>query len=499
MALPTNAYRFVFDRVADLVLYILEHPVHAGEAGEFLHCQGYYAYTQYYESTSANYEYVPITASWYSLDNANTTLTSKYVNITSSVHVTPNITQSGSLLYDFPASGGYWTISPGLQWDDTRLTWSASGTHTTNGDMYFTSGSSGYYYGFGWAQGWSPSANFTFGGLIDSEMVTVTNLRLPNGNLPESTGNNITIPLNIDPTETYDDTELLNVVESDLIECSELSSEQVVEIMVNLYEIVQDETESETESTEPETDTSCCNCNCGDTIIYVNADGTVTISNSVSGDYTLNIDNNADLSVQIQALAGAFGAGAIVVDPDAEINITAGAGAFGAGAFGAGAIVAPNVDVNGSVDVGDISGEVNLNVSDVNLEISGGDVNIDQSGSTITNNYNTTNNYYGTTEPVEPEQPFTIDYNEILSEGELESILNQETYEIIELHTETEQQIELPETIPGTIAPLPNEVVATSGTIFNYGNDIITDLGLLPVYAPLSIFSIICYILRGCK
>lgn len=255
---------------------------------------------------------------------------------------------------------------------------------------------------------------------------------------------------------------------------------------------------------ETETETSCCGCNCGDTIIYVNADGTVTVSNSVSGDYTLNIDNNADLSVQIQALAGAFGAGAfgagaIVIDPEAEINFTAGAGAFGAGAFGAGAIVAPNVDVNGSVEVGDISGEVNLNVSDISLEVSGGDVNIDQSGSTVTNNYNTTNNYYGTTEPVEPEQPFTIDYDEILSERELESILNQETYEIIEIHTETEQQIEIPETIPGTIAPLPGEIVTTSGTIFNYGNDIIADLGLLPVYAPLSIFSIVCYILRGCK
>lgn len=444
MALPVDAYEFLISSLVDWVHNMLENPtISGGEAGEMLACQGYYAYTQYYESTSANYEYVPITAQWYSLDTANTVLTSKYVNITSSVHVTPIITNSGSIIYDFPASGGYWTITPGLQWDDTGLTWSASGTHTTNGDMYFTSGASGYYYGFGWAQGWSPSANFTFGSQSVSDLVTVTNMKLPNGNLPESTGGNTVIPLTVDPTETYNETDLLNIIESDLIECSELSSEQVVEIMINLYEIVQDETESESEpETETETDTSsCCSCACGDTTIYVNADGSLTLQNDVSGNFDLAINNDADLALNVNAAAGAFGAGAVVVDPDAEVNITAGAGAFGAGAFGAGAIVAPNVDINGSVDIGDISGEVNLNVSDVNFDLSAGDVNIDQSGATNNNTYNnTTNNYYyGTTESAEdPVEPFTIDYDEILGESELESILNQETYEIPEIESISE-------------------------------------------------------------
>lgn len=495
MALPVDAFDFVLGRLKALVTYILDHPEHAGEAGEFLHCQGYYAYTQYYESTSANYEYVPITASWYSLDNANTTLTSKYVNITSSVHVTPIVTQSGNLLYDFPASGGYWTISPGLQWDDTGLTWSTSGTHTTNGDMYFTSGSSGYYYGFGWAQGWSPSANFTFGGLADSNMITVTNLRLPNGNLPESTGNNTTIPLNIDPTETYDDTELLNIVESDLIECSELSSEQVVEIMINLYEIVQDETESSEIETEADT-SSCCSCACGDTI-YVNADGSLTLHNDISGDFDLAINNDADLALNVNAAAGAFGAGAVVIDPDAEINITAGAGAFGAGAFGAGAIVSPNVDVNGSLEIGDISGEINLQVSEVSFDVSAGDVNIDQSGATNNNTYNnTTNNYYyGTTEPVEdPVEPFTIDYDEILSEGELESILNQESYEIDTFPSESFADLYLPVKPSEPYLPVAVQSTPELLTIFT---DFISDVGIMPIYFPMGIFSVLCYCLRG--
>lgn len=238
---------------------------------------------------------------------------------------------------------------------------------------------------------------------------------------------------------------------------------------------------------ETEIDSSCCGC--GDTIIYVNADGTVTISNSISGDYTLNIDNNADLSVQIQALAGAFGAGAIVIDPEAELNVTAGAGAFGAGAFGAGAIVSPNVDINGSVEVGDVSGEVNLNVSDIDLEISGGDVNIDQSGSTITNNY-TTNNYYGTTEPVEPEQPFTIDYNEILSEGELESILD---------YTNDWNDYPLQPVSDSVLLPSNYDLLTVVPDFTAYCDtmsQVITDSGLMPVLPPVLAISFILNILQ---
>lgn len=200
------------------------------------------------------------------------------------------------------------------------------------------------------------------------------------------------------------------------------------------YDIVYGESETETE-----TETGgCCGCDC--TTIYVNADGSLTLNNDITGNMPINIDNNADLSLSVNAAAGAFGAGAIVVDPDANINLDA--GAFGAGAFGAGAIVNPNVSVSGNVDVGDISGEVNVNASEIT--ISGGDVNIDQSGATNNNTYNNTYNnyYYGSTEPVEPEQPFTIDYDEIISEGEMESILTQETYDIPEYETEFFKQRE---------------------------------------------------------
>lgn len=244
--------------------------------------------------------------------------------------------------------------------------------------------------------------------------------------------------------------------------------------------------EIETES-ESEAHTGCC-CDC--TTIYVNADGSLTLTNEISGDMPINIDNNADLSLNVTAAAGAFGAGAIVIDPDANINIDA--SAFASGAFGAGAIVSPDVSVSGSVEIGDISGEVSLNASDIS--ISGGDINIDQSGSTITNNY-----YY---DPSEPEkEPFTIDYDEILSESELESILNQETYDIV-ISTDSNDVISVSDTIPdnvGELILLPSEVVSASSAVVGYGSQIISDLGLMPIYAPLALFSCFCWMIRGGK
>lgn len=246
--------------------------------------------------------------------------------------------------------------------------------------------------------------------------------------------------------------------------------------------------------TETETESECC-CNCN-TTIYVNADGSLTIQNDISGDFDLSINNDADLSLNINAAAGAFGAGAIVIDPDAEINITAGAGAFGAGAFGAGAIVSPDVNISGDLSVGDISGEVNLQVSEVSFDVSGGDINIDQSGSTVTNNYNTTNNYYGTTEPIEPDEPFTIDYDEILSEGELESILTQETYDIDTFPTDFIDGDNL--ILPSKPAEdyLPVAMQATPD-LLNAFSDLIVDTGCSSFYFPLGIFSVLCYCIRG--
>lgn len=307
------------------------------------------------------------------------------------------------------------------------------------------------------------------------------------------------LPIDPDATYTYDD-----VVNNVILPAIDI---KFPDLNITASDFVQ---ETDLLATETETETgSCCGCDC--TTIYVNADGSLTLSNEISGDYALTIDNNAELSLNVNAAAGAFGAGAIVIDPEAEINITAGAGAFGAGAFGAGAIVSPNVDVSGgTLEVGDISGEINvseisgelsLQASEVSvsgsvefsgdLNLTGGDINVDQSGSTVTNNY------YYQQDPSEPgQEPFTLDYDEILSEGELESILNQETYSLsLETISFTDgYQIDVPE-----LSSVPSEVVGTASSLIDYGANVISDTGLMSIYAPLSIFSIICYILRGCK
>lgn len=228
---------------------------------------------------------------------------------------------------------------------------------------------------------------------------------------------------------------------------------------------------TEPEETEPEeTETDGINnsgCSCNGTTIYVNADGSLTLQNEVSGNMPITIDSQSDLTLSVNAAAGAFGAGAVVVDPDANINF--GAGAFGAGAFGAGAI----------------SGDISIS----------GDVTFEQSG-TINNNY------YYLQDPIEPEteQPFTLNYNEILSEGELESILSQETYDIVV--SSDIDIISVSETIPADISHLvllPSEVVTTSRAVVGYGSQIISDLGLMPIYVPLALFSCFCWMIRGGK
>lgn len=128
----------------------------------------------------------------------------------------------------------------------------------------------------------------------------------------------------------------------------------------------------------------------------------------------------------------------------------------------------------------------------------------------ITNNYPQFNitiptwqDVQGETEPTEEETEnggcgCNIDYDEILSEGELESILNQETYELLPIETSDFTDIEIVETLPGQIQNLPVELVTTSNSVVDYGSQVVSELGLTPVYAPLLVFSLVCYILRGC-
>ena len=303
--------------------------------------------------------------------------------------------------------------------------------------------------------------------------------------------NNTTkISIPIDPSETYSYDEFRNTMESWIDDINPSLDEplDIDDILPLTY------SEYASEPTEPTEDTSCgCSCHC-QTTINVDAQGNVTLNND--GDVvSLSIQNDADMALNLTAAAGAFGAGAIVIDPDANINLAA--GAFGAGAFGAGAIA--NVDVDGNIVISgdaDFSGSVSIGASEVSF--SGGDINIDQSGGT---NYNTYNNYYGSTEqdPEEPEQAFTIDYDEILGEDELESILNQETYELATFPTESDFEIDTIETFPVQIAPLPSEVVTSASALVDYGSNVISDVGFLPVYTPLALFSFACYVLRGGK
>ena len=331
-----------------------------------------------------------------------------------------------------------------------------------------------------------------FGGAPSFKMVVASNVKSVDNSAVANDKYSARIYIPVDPTETYNSQTIYEPVEIFVSEWNENNPSDTI----NPDDIPTWDELEETDPTEPTEATGCCGCNC--TTIYVNADGSLTISNNISGDYTLNIDNNADINLQLTAAAGAFGAGAIVIDPDANINLAA--GAFGVGAFGAGAIVDPNVNISGSVSVGDISGSVSVGASELNVDVSGG-INIDQSGSTNTNNYNTYNYYYGTTEDSqEPEQePFSIDYGEILGENELESILTQETFELNQIDTIPVETDIFVETIPGQIVNLPAEVVTTSNTVVDFGSGVITEMGLLPVYSPLAIFSVVCYILRGGK
>lgn len=238
----------------------------------------------------------------------------------------------------------------------------------------------------------------------------------------------------IDPSENYSYEEMYNIIES-------VAEDYPDVIDLDMLISFEDAAGIETEATEE----GCCTGGCN---VTVDAEGNVYID-----------------GVQV------------------DLTLIAQAGAFGAGAFGAGAI--GQVNINGDIDIsGGISGDLNLN---------GGDVSIDQSGSTITNNYY----YYNSSDPVEPSEeipPFTIDYDEILSEGELESILNQGDYEIETFPSENYEDLYLPEKPSEPL--LPVEIQMTP-ELLNIFTDIISDTGMMPIYFPMGIFSILCYCLRG--
>ncbi len=181
--------------------------------------------------------------------------------------------------------------------------------------------------------------------------------------------------------------------------------------------------------------------------VIINNYDTLNFENNVSGD--ADIDFNG--SVEINADAGAFGAGAFGAGAFNDVDINVNAGAFGAGAFGAGAI-------------GDVT-------------VSGNVYNI-ESGAVL-------------------ELP-TLDYDEILSEKELELILTSETYEIAELETETLLTLEEGYTLPPP-APLPEGLVTMSAGLVSDTWSAFDSWGLTSVYLPLAIVTIVVFVLRGAK
>lgn len=177
---------------------------------------------------------------------------------------------------------------------------------------------------------------------------------------------------------------------------------------------IDEETTEPTEPTEPTTDVN----------------GSIVINNYDNTVFNANMDVSGDASVSVSG----------------SVDVNANAGAFGAGAFAAGAFGYADIDVN-------LDGEFNLNldgtldIHEINLNgdatttnnLTNGDItyNNNINGGDIT--YNNTYNYNYTLEsgaiiemptyPM-PEIDYTIDYDEIISEGELESILSAETYSL---------------------------------------------------------------------
>lgn len=201
------------------------------------------------------------------------------------------------------------------------------------------------------------------------------------------------------------------------------------------------------ENTDPTEPSGGGESDAGNVIINNYDNATMNVDNTINGNADIDLWGNVNVDVGANAFgAGAFGAGAFA---DVDVNINA--GAFGAGAFGAGAI-------------GDVT-------------VSGNVYNI-ESGAVL-------------------ELP-TLDYDEILSEKELELILTSETYEIAELETETLLTLEEGYTLPPP-APLPEGLVTMSAGLVSDTWSAFDSWGLTSVYLPLAIVTIVVFVLRGAK
>lgn len=183
-------------------------------------------------------------------------------------------------------------------------------------------------------------------------------------------------------------------------------------------------TEPVTEPTEPATDIN------GE--IVINNYDTLNIENSIEGNANIEINGKVDSNVNIGA--GAFGAGAFGAGAFGTVDVDINAGAFGAGAFGAGAIGV--VDVSGAVNIDDFILNLDGSLDIPGITLQGATIN-NYDGATITqNNYSIQVESGASIElPPYPVIDFTLDYDEILSERELETILNVETYQFETLET----------------------------------------------------------------
>lgn len=300
------------------------------------------------------------------------------------------------------------------------------------------------------------SANAVLGALRSPTCVTNDPNYIPQG----SSFNGNTYVLSGIPAGTemsYD--ELRQNLIDDLSQDFSVDPSELQEQIPDWYEMYDVE-----EPTEPTTDGN------GNIIINNYDNATMNVDNTINGNADIDLWGNVNVDVGANAFgAGAFGAGAFA---DVDVNINA--GAFGVGALGAGAL--------GQVDV---NGEVIINGNAITMN-----------GGSITNNYYTIESGASIELPSYSAIDFTLDYDEILSERELESILNQETYYIPELETDF-LSLELA-TVP-PIEDLPAEITQLSAVVAQESTQFIDDLGLTSVYAPLAVFTIVCFILRGGK
>lgn len=208
------------------------------------------------------------------------------------------------------------------------------------------------------------------------------------------------------------------------------------------------------------------------------ANGSIIINNY--DNTVMNVDNTINGNADI--------------DVNGSVDITAEAGAFGAGAFGAGAFGYADIDLNLDGDFA-LNLDGSLDVAEITLNGNATSYTVD-SGATLTVNNYVIESGASIELPSYPAIDFTLDYDEILSEQELESILSQENYEIETVANEV-LSLEL-ETFP-EIAPIPEKILSVSATTLQQSSDFLDDTGLSVVYAPLSVILIACFILRGGK